>query len=137
MPMPVGEGPIGWALGVLVPSMGRSFPIDIDEIGEQLPSLERRAGWRAIGSFGEGVISRPSSALGKWGKRGTKKKREPALDCLTRYNSFVLPSKVPEYCISWDCNCNCHCDHGTACLLAVAGSTDQGMCLLALTKPPR
>lgn len=75
IPMPVGEGPIGWALGVLVPSMGRSFPIDIDEIGEQLPSLERRAGWRAIGSFGEGVISRPSSALGKWGKRGTEKKR--------------------------------------------------------------
>lgn len=71
--MPVGECPIGWALGVLVPSMGRSLPIDIDEIGEQLPSLERRAGWRDIGSFGEGVISRPSSALGKWGKRKKKK----------------------------------------------------------------
>lgn len=76
MPMLVGECPIGWALVVLVPSMGRSFPIDIDEIGERLPSLERRAGWGAIGSFGEGVISRPSSALGKWGKRGTKEKKK-------------------------------------------------------------
>lgn len=70
--------------------MRRNFPIDIDEIGEQLPSLDRRAGWRAIGSFGEGVISRPSSALGKWGKRrGRKKKEGPALDCLRRYISYT------------------------------------------------
>lgn len=71
----MGECPIGRDLGILVRSMRRNFPIDIDEIGEQLPSLDRRAGWRAIGSFGEGVISHPSSALGKWGKRrGGKKK---------------------------------------------------------------
>lgn len=80
-----------------------------------------------------------NSALGNWGreKKGWKKKGR-----LLHYLIIVLQCLHSTVCAGTcnrnrNCNCNCNCDRdrGTAC--PAAGSTDQGMCLLALTKPPR
>lgn len=80
-----------------------------------VPSLKRRAGCRAIGSFGEGVISRPSHRpLAIWGWR-------PKNGQLWTSDRLMLNYSTCLMCLlglpTANCDCDCDCDHGTGCLL--------------------
>lgn len=107
-----------WRLG---PSMGRSCLIELESM---------RQGWedaRAGGSlavFGKASSVVPHRPLAI----GIKKKKKKNSQFWT-----ALYGTAPT---GFAGTAAADCDHGTK-LPAAAGWTDQGMCLLALTKPPR